>query len=172
MDKLCTAVAVTKASSTVRAYLLTALTKLAAQHQPGSGGGGRADAVLRPEAREAMHKAHSSRNAELQQRAHEAEALLRYESTCNHESSPVMCAPVMHWCGLSASWLLCNNMSFITSVYSSGVIVCLANGRGSKACTSAYRLCSLAGHSPPRLQTCCMTVVQLAACPVGSSVAF
>lgn len=78
MDKLCAAVAATKASSTVRAYLLTALTKLGAQQQQQAGGaGGGADAVLRPEARDAMHKARSSRNAELQQRAHEAQALLR-----------------------------------------------------------------------------------------------
>lgn len=79
MDKLCAAVAITKASSTVRAYLLTALTKLAAQQQQQvAGGAAGADAVLRPEAREALHKARSSRNAELQQRAQEAEALLRW----------------------------------------------------------------------------------------------
>jgi hypothetical protein len=75
MDKLCSAVAITKASSTVRAYLLTALTKLAALQQQQPGGG--ADTVLRPDAKEALHKARSSRNAELQQRAQEAESLLR-----------------------------------------------------------------------------------------------
>ena len=74
MDKLCAAVAITKASSTVRAYLLTALIKLAAQQQQQRGVG---SDVLRPEAKEVMHKAHSSRNAELQQRAQEAQALLR-----------------------------------------------------------------------------------------------
>jgi len=74
MDKLCAAVATTKPSSTVRAYLLTALMKLAAQQQQQHGGG---VSVLRPEAQEVMHKAHSSRSAELQQRAQEAEGLLR-----------------------------------------------------------------------------------------------
>lgn len=83
MDKLCAAVASTKASPTVRAYLLSALTKLAAHQQAAAGGGaaaaaGGAAAGLRPEAREVLSKACSSRNAELQQRVQESEALLRY----------------------------------------------------------------------------------------------
>ncbi|KAF8060347.1 AP-4 complex subunit epsilon [Scenedesmus sp. PABB004] len=66
MDKLCAAVGAAKASPTTRGYLLTSLTKLAAAS------GGR----LPPEADELMTKAGASAAVELQQRAHEARALL------------------------------------------------------------------------------------------------
>lgn len=78
MDKLCAAVAFSQASPTTRAYLITALTKLAARQLVlQGGGGGAAAAALRPEAQDLLHKAGCSSLVELQQRAQQAAALLK-----------------------------------------------------------------------------------------------
>ncbi|KAF6264582.1 ARM repeat-containing protein [Scenedesmus sp. NREL 46B-D3] len=74
-DKLCAAVACAQPSPTTRAYLLTAITKLAARQLVEQGGQG--SGVLRPEAQDLLAKAGSSSLVELQQRAREAAALLK-----------------------------------------------------------------------------------------------
>ncbi|KAI8465281.1 MAG: AP-4 complex subunit epsilon-1 [Monoraphidium minutum] len=66
MDRLCAAVAASRPAPAARAYLLTALTKLAAA------GGGR----LTPEGEELVARGAGAVDVELQQRAREARALL------------------------------------------------------------------------------------------------
>jgi hypothetical protein len=74
MDRLACAVTAAQPAPEVRAALLTALTKLAVANRAA---GASPSAAATPSAAELLHKADSSSDVELQQRALEATGLLR-----------------------------------------------------------------------------------------------